>query len=82
MAQQSQVAVRLPLMARIRPEQGFLVWLGVAPFLIFAGIPPGLRLPRHLGLQWVHAAIRARHERHGGPSVGHVNGNRHGFSRD
>jgi len=23
-------------MARIRPEQGFLVWLGVAPFLIFA----------------------------------------------
>src|SRR5579872_1912849 len=36
MAQQSQVAARLPLMARIRPEQGFLVWLGVAPFLIFA----------------------------------------------
>jgi len=26
----------LPLMARIRPDQGFLVWLGVAPFLIFA----------------------------------------------
>ena len=36
MAQQSQVAARLPLMARIRPDQGFLVWLGVAPFLIFA----------------------------------------------
>ena len=36
MAQQSQVVARLPLMARIRPEQGFLVWLGVAPFLIFA----------------------------------------------
>lgn len=36
MAEQSQVAARLPLMARIRPEQGFLVWLGVAPFLIFA----------------------------------------------
>ena len=36
MAQQSQVVARLPLMARIRPEQGFLVWIGVAPFLIFA----------------------------------------------
>jgi putative spermidine/putrescine transport system permease protein len=36
MAQHSQVAVRLPLMARLRPDQGFLVWLGVAPFLIFA----------------------------------------------
>jgi putative spermidine/putrescine transport system permease protein len=36
MAQQSQVVARLPLMARIRPDQGFLVWLGVAPFLIFA----------------------------------------------
>ncbi len=36
MAEQSQVVARLPLMARIRPEQGFLVWLGVAPFLIFA----------------------------------------------
>jgi len=36
MAEQSQVVARLPLMARIRPEQGFLVWIGVAPFLIFA----------------------------------------------
>ena len=36
MAQQSQVAAGMPPIARLRPSQGFLVWLGVAPFFIFA----------------------------------------------
>jgi len=36
MAQQSQVAAGMPPIARLRPSQGFLVWLGVAPFFVFA----------------------------------------------
>jgi putative spermidine/putrescine transport system permease protein len=36
MAQETQVAARLPLIARLRPDQGLLVWLGVAPFFVFA----------------------------------------------
>jgi putative spermidine/putrescine transport system permease protein len=36
MTQQSEVAARLPLGARLRFDQGILVWLGVAPFFIFA----------------------------------------------
>jgi putative spermidine/putrescine transport system permease protein len=36
MAQETQVAARLPLASRLRPDQGFLVWLGVAPFFLFA----------------------------------------------
>jgi len=36
MAQQTQVAARLPLIARLWPNQGLLVWAGVAPFFVFA----------------------------------------------
>jgi putative spermidine/putrescine transport system permease protein len=36
MAQQSQVAVRPSPIARLGPKQGLLVWLGVAPFFVFA----------------------------------------------
>jgi putative spermidine/putrescine transport system permease protein len=36
MAQETQVAARLPSTSRFQPNRGLLAWLGVAPFFIFA----------------------------------------------